>query len=149
MGWGWRSKYRTSSYSGDFEFIFVCFKCILVLLARHSSGELCCPVTAFIYVSCNFWTVHVRVLKFHIWIPHRKIADPYFCSSPSYAPFWSYAPFKNEIEILLARYLKNYLSLGLDIWCIDWGCGVDYLINIWTDFDRVYCPLIFSAYLPC
>ena len=53
MGWGWRSKYRTSSYSGDFEFFylfiflfFFCFKCILVLLARHSSGELRCPATA-------------------------------------------------------------------------------------------------------
>ena len=23
-------------------------------------------------------TVHARVLKFHIWIPHGKIADPYF-----------------------------------------------------------------------
>ena len=24
------------------------------------------------------WTVHARVLKFHIWIPHGKIADLYF-----------------------------------------------------------------------
>ena len=23
-------------------------------------------------------TVHARVLKFHVWIPHGKIADPYF-----------------------------------------------------------------------
>ena len=28
----------------------------------------------------------------------------------SYAFFWSYAPFKNEMEILLARYLKKYLN---------------------------------------
>ena len=28
----------------------------------------------------------------------------------SYVSFWSYAPFKNEMEILLARYLKDYLS---------------------------------------
>ena len=24
------------------------------------------------------WTVYARVLKFHVWIPHGKIADPYF-----------------------------------------------------------------------
>ena len=32
-------------------------------------------------------TVHARVLKFHIWIPHGKIADPCFFSCPSYLPF--------------------------------------------------------------
>ena len=41
-------------------------------------------------------TVHARVLKFHIWIPHGKIADPYFFSCPSYLPFWSYAPLKKS-----------------------------------------------------
>ena len=39
-------------------------------------------------------TVHARVLKFHIWIPHGKIADTRFFSCPSYLPFWSYAPLK-------------------------------------------------------
>ena len=39
-------------------------------------------------------TVHARVLKFHIWIPHGKIADQYFFSCPSSLPFWSYAPLK-------------------------------------------------------
>ena len=52
---------------------------------------------------------------------------------PSYAPFWSFAPFKNGIEILLARYLKNYLSQGLDIWYTEWGWRVDYLINFWAN----------------
>ena len=32
-------------------------------------------------------TVHARVLKFHIWIPHGKIADRRFVSCPSYLPF--------------------------------------------------------------
>ena len=41
-------------------------------------------------------TVHARVLKFHIWIPHGKIADPVFFSCPSYLPFWSYAPLKES-----------------------------------------------------
>ena len=30
------------------------------------------------YACHILWTVHGRVLKFHIWIPHGKIADPYF-----------------------------------------------------------------------
>ena len=41
-------------------------------------------------------TVHARVLKFHIWVPHGKIADPYFFSYTSYLPFWSYAPLKKS-----------------------------------------------------
>ena len=35
-----------------------------------------------------------RVLKFHIWIPHQKIAYPYFFSCPNYLPLPSYAPSK-------------------------------------------------------
>ena len=40
-------------------------------------------------------TVHARVLKFHLLIPHGKIADTHFFSCPSYLLFWSYAPLKN------------------------------------------------------
>ena len=35
-----------------------------------------------------------RVLKFHILIPHQKIAYPYFFSCPNYLPLPSYAPLK-------------------------------------------------------
>ena len=47
--------------------------------------------------------VHARVLKFHIWIPHGKIADPYFflvriISLSGVMPLW-----KNQNEILSAR----------------------------------------------
>ena len=38
--------------------------------------------------------MHARVLKFHIWIPHEKIADTYFLSDQDYAPFLSYGPLK-------------------------------------------------------
>ena len=41
-------------------------------------------------------TVPARVLKFHIWIPHGKIADTRFFSCPSYLPFWSYAPLEKS-----------------------------------------------------
>ena len=33
--------------------------------------------------------LHARVLKFHIWISHEKIADMYFFSYQDYAPFLS------------------------------------------------------------
>ena len=38
--------------------------------------------------------MHARVLKFHIWIPHEKIADPYFFSDQDYAPFPELWPFE-------------------------------------------------------
>ena len=38
--------------------------------------------------------MHARVLKFHIWIPHEKIADTYVFSYQDYAPFLSYGPLK-------------------------------------------------------
>ena len=38
--------------------------------------------------------IQARVLKFHIWIPHEKIAYPYFFSCLNYLPLPSYAPFK-------------------------------------------------------
>ena len=39
----------------------------------------------------KFRTVYANVLKFHIWIPHEKIGDPYFSYS-NYLPFYSYFP---------------------------------------------------------
>ena len=36
-------------------------------------------------------TVYARVLKFHIWISHGKIADTRF-----FLPFWCYAPLKKS-----------------------------------------------------
>ena len=64
------------------------------------------------------WTLHARVLKFHIWIPHGRIADQYFFSCPSYLPFWSYAPLKKNrmksdachiLWILHTRVLKFHI----------------------------------------
>ena len=63
-------------------------------------------------------TVHARVLKFHIWIPHGKLFDTHFFSCPSYLPFWSYAALKkirmksdacHILWTMLARVLKFYL----------------------------------------
>ena len=75
------------------------------------------------------WTVHARVLKFHIWIPRGKIADPYFflirvTSFSGVTPLW-----KNQNEILSARYLEKYMSYGLETWSADRGWWVEYLIK--------------------
>ena len=37
----------------------------------------------------------IRVLKFHRWIPHQKITEPYFFNL-DYLPLWIYSPFKGS-----------------------------------------------------
>ena len=91
--------------------------------------------------ACHFlWTVHARVLKFHIWISHGKIADPYFflvrvISLSGVMLLWKKKKKKkkNGNEILSARYLKRYLSQGLQTWSANRGWWVDNLINFWTN----------------
>ena len=41
-------------------------------------------------------TVHARILKFRVWIPHRTIVDVRSFSCPSFPPFWSYASLKKS-----------------------------------------------------
>ena len=55
--------------------------------------------------------MNVRVLKFHIQILHEKIADPYFFSCSSYAPFYSYAPFKTKFENLVCKISEKVFKL--------------------------------------
>ena len=65
------------------------------------------------------WNVHASVLKFHIWIPHGKIADLYFFSCPSFLPFWSYAPLKKSEWNLVSKISLKVFELGawyLVIW---------------------------------
>ena len=79
----------------------------------HIGFRLCiCPsVCASISQSR---TVHVRVLKFHIWIPHGKIAHTCLFSCPCYLPFWSYAPLKNSEWNLM--YAISYELCMLGFW---------------------------------
>ena len=84
------------------------------------------------YASCNFWTIHARVLIFYIWVPYGKIADPYFfffLFQRFLVPELSLFSKTRWGEIFLARYLENYLSQGLHIWYTDWEWGVYNLIN--------------------
>ena len=83
-------------------------KKLMVHIAFGASVGGCVRHTFCTYF--KFKTVKARVLKFHIWIPHKKIADPYFFSFLSYLPFWSYGSLKIFEKILSAGYLKKYLS---------------------------------------
>ena len=62
------------------------------------------------------WTVHARVLKFHIWIPHGNKADPYFFLD-WVTPFWSYASKIVEWCLVFNTWVKMYAlsssSMGL------------------------------------
>ena len=56
--------------------------------------------------------MNVRVLKFHIQIPHEKIVDRHFFFSCSrYAFFWSYGPFKIRFENLVCKISEKVFKL--------------------------------------
>ena len=75
------------------------------------------PLSFWAFLHCTlfdalhkFCTVHVRVLKFHIWILHEKIADTYVFLIRIVPFSWVMAHWKNMDEILSAKYLKKYWS---------------------------------------
>ena len=55
----------------------------------------------------HFFTVKARVLKFHMWIPHKEIANPYFFSFPSYR----YGPLKIFEKNLVSRISQKVFKL--------------------------------------
>ena len=55
--------------------------------------------------------MHIRVLKFHVWIPHEKIADTYFFPLQDYAPFLSYGPLKKYGCNLVSKISEKLLKL--------------------------------------
>ena len=55
--------------------------------------------------------MNVRVLKFHIQIPHEKIVDPYFFHVQVMRLFWSYAPFKTKFENLVCKISEKVFKL--------------------------------------
>ena len=66
--------------------------------------------------------MHARVLKFHIWISHEKIADTYFfpsglCPFPELWPFeiiWMKSCQHNISTTIEARALKPGDWIGID-----------------------------------
>ena len=77
------------------------------------------------------WTMHARVLKFHIWVPHGKIADPSFFSCLSYLPLWSYAPLKKSEWHLVSKISrKSIWARGLKLCQLIGKWWVDYLMKL-------------------
>ena len=74
-----------------------------------------------LFDACHIlWTVHAKVLKFHILIPHGKIADTHFFSCPSYLPFWNNAPLKIS-EWNLMHAISFYEPCMLGFWNFIYG----------------------------
>ena len=51
------------------------------------------------------------VLKFHMWIPHKKKLTCVFFSYLSYLPFWSYGPLKIFEKNLVSRISSKVFKL--------------------------------------
>ena len=81
---------------------------------------------------CSSRTVHARVLKFHMWIPHGKIFDAhFFFSCRSYLPFWSYAPL-------------NKIRMKSDACNILWTMHARVLkFHIWIPHGKIADPCFF------
>ena len=54
----------------------------------------------------KFRTMYAKVLKFHVWIPHEKIGDPYFFFFFELSPILELFPF---LEIIL-KSRQQYIS---------------------------------------
>ena len=78
----------------------------------------CVRASVTSFDACHIlWIVHARILKFHIWIPHGKIADLYFFF-PELCPFLELCPYE-----------KVRMKFWIETWSADRGWWVDYLIN--------------------
>ena len=62
--------------------------------------------------------IHVQdiVLKFHVWIPHGKIANTYFWFSLNYLPLLNYGPLTNKgMKFCKCRISKNIIARNLNL----------------------------------
>ena len=57
------------------------------IVGHIASGLSVCSLVMLSGALYNFRTMYANVLKFHIWIPHEKIGDPYFFLTQNYLPF--------------------------------------------------------------
>ena len=56
------------------------------------------------------------VLKIHVWIPHRKIADAYFWFSLNYLPLLNYGPLTNKgMKFCKCRISKSIIARNLTL----------------------------------
>ena len=125
------SKHQLQQQQKTFIFMPPTLKKLEGHIASGTFVHACVHLSVRVSVRYAFWCKG-KVLKFHVWIPHEKIADTYFFfPRQDYAPFLSYekiadtyfffpvrimplswvmALWRNMGGILSARYLKNYWS---------------------------------------
>ena len=60
-----------------------------------------------------------RVLKFHIWISHKKLLTLIFC--PNYLSLWSYAPFKGQSAFFKSDISKRIETRSCKLFSADIG----------------------------
>ena len=81
-------------------------------------------------------TVHARVLKFHIWIPHGKLVNTHFFSCPNYLPFWSYyAPLK-KLEWHL-MHTTHYQLCMLGFWNFMYGFLMEKYLTLFFFLSKL------------
>ena len=84
-------------------------------------GCACVRPSVMLFDACHIlWTVHARVLKYHIWIPHGKIAYPYYFFLIRVISLSGVIPFEKIRMCIWARDLKL-------------GQLIEYLINFWIN----------------
>ena len=94
------------------------------------------------------WTVHARVLKFHIWIPDGKIADTFFFLS-ELSPFLELCPFEKIRMKSCQQDISKSIWVRGETWSADRGWRVDYLIKLKKTFIlflRSYGPSTIWAF---
>ena len=78
-----------------------------------------CPFLTLFDACHILWILHASLLKFHIRIPHGKLAEPYFFSCLTHLPFWSYASLKKwEWDLMHAI---SYQPCMLAFWNFIYG----------------------------
>ena len=119
---------RWPDYAPSFEWnwwgILFCLHLSIRLFVRSSSFFCACHILR---------TLHARVLKFYIWVPNEKIADPYFVSCLAclfkVMPLWK----KSELN------LKALKLASWNIICWYWGWCGDYLVCFLGNSMKNWC----------
>ena len=112
---------KQSSYRSDCPNVFMPLK-LKNLRGHIAFGLRFCDSfrwSRFFMHAISYEPCMLGFLQFYIWIPHGKIADPYFFACPSYLPFRSYAPLKKLKWNLVS--IEKYLSKRLETWSADMG----------------------------
>ena len=105
-------------------------------LFRVVRASVCPSVDQFVslFDACLIlWTMHARVLKFHIWILYEKWLIRICFLVQVISLSWVMFIWKNKYELLSARYLAKYLAKELGTWSADRRWCVDNRINLWTN----------------